>query len=132
MIVIDTSALVAIMFREPEKAIFLQIINAEANLAISAVNFVELTAVIAGRRKDALPSDATDLLASLGITVLPINGDVSGLAVEALIAFGKGRHPARLNLGDCFSYALAKSLNAPLLYKGDDFGRTDIVPAYRR
>jgi ribonuclease VapC len=130
LIVVDTSALVAIALREPERSAFLDIMEGEPDLAISAVNFVELTAVIAGRREDALPSDATDLLASLGITVFPINADATSLAVEVFIAFGKGRHPARLNLGDGFSYALAKSLDAPLLYKRDDFSRTDILPAY--
>lgn len=70
-----------------------------------------------------------DALQTLAITQYSVDAQQSALAAEAFLRFGKGRHPARLNLGDCFSYALAKSLNAPLLYKGDDFAKTDIVSA---
>ena len=68
---------------------------------------------------------------SLGLELVAVNVDQADLAVRAILAFGKGRHPAKLNLGDCFAYALAKSLDVPLLFKGEDFARTDIVPAWR-
>jgi ribonuclease VapC len=70
-----------------------------------------------------------ELVSSLGISLAPLDPSQANFASEAFLRFGKGRHPAKLNLGDCFSYALAKSLQAPLLYKGEDFAKTDIVAA---
>lgn len=93
------------------------------------MTFVESYMVATGRHLGTPPSLHLDLLAALRITTAAVDQHQATIAAEAFLRFGKGRHPAGLNLGDCFFYALAKSLNAPLLYKGDDFGRTDITSA---
>ena len=72
-----------------------------------------------------------DLIEILGLKTVDVDRAQAGRALDAFTRFGKGRHPARLNLGDCFAYALAATLNEPLLFKGDDFARTDIAPAFR-
>lgn len=128
-IVVDSSALIAILQGEPERAAIIEHLNRAAEAICSMVSFVE-TFMVASQR---LPNFDLDrhrtFLARFGIQSRAVDEDQSILASEAFLRFGKGRHPARLNLGDCFSYALAKSLNAPLLYRGDDFGQTDIVSA---
>lgn len=93
------------------------------------VTFVESYMVATGRYAGTPPSLHHTFLSTLGIGIAPTDEHQATLAAEAFLQFGKGRHPAGLNLGDCFSYALARSVNAPLLYKGDDFSRTDIISA---
>lgn len=90
---------------------------------------MEAEIVIRGRKSEDLASRARQMLDEAGAVIVPFDDDQAKLASAAYARFGKGFHPARLNMGDCAAYALAKSLDAPLLYKGDDFGRTDIVPA---
>lgn len=85
--------------------------------------------VLIGKRGSTQLQDVEELFATLKIDTVNQPDAIGRLAADAFLRFGKGRHPAGLNLGDCFAYALAKSLNAPLLYKGDDFGRTDIASA---
>ncbi len=128
--VIDTSALVAILFDEPEKRIFAAAIDTAVDPKISAVTRVETTMVYLGRRRSE-PTDVSDLLDILGLKTADVDRAQTEHALDAFVRFGKGRHPARLNLGDCFAYALAATLNEPLLFKGDDFLKTDIVPAWR-
>ena len=92
------------------------------------VSFVETSMVICGRRFDAAPGDIALLLGSLGIDIVPITLEQGESAVTAFLRLGK-RHRAALNLADCFSYALAKVHNAPLLFQGNDFSKTDLLSA---
>jgi len=128
--IVDTSALIAILFDELEKIEFATAIDKAAEPKISAVTRVEAMMVYLGRR-NAEPSDIHELIEILGLKTIDVDRPQADRALDAFVRFGKGRHPARLNLGDCFSYALAATLNEPLLFKGDDFARTDIVPAWR-
>ena len=94
---------------------------------MSAVSMQEAGMVIAGRFGDAAAWEPLDaLLARMGIEIVAHDGALAGLARTAFLRFGKGRHAAGLNFGDCASYALAKATDVPLLFKGDDFGRTDV------
>lgn len=128
-VVVDSSAIIAILRDEPERAAIQTVLDRSANSVCSLVTFVESFMVVTGRNLGTLPSDHLELISSLGISLAPLDPSQANFAAEAFLHYGKGRHSARLNLGDCFSYALAKSLNAPLLYKGEDFARTDIVSA---
>ena len=130
MIVVDSSALVAILRREPEADSFLRIIATAEGCLLSSVSLLETSMVLAGRTGDAEAWAELDaLVAQSGMQVVAQDRD---LVVEARVAFlryGKGRHPAALNLGDCASYALAKVRGLPLLFKGNDFPRTDLTAA---
>lgn len=128
--VVDTSALIAILFDEPEKSVFASAIDGAANPKVSAVTRVEAMMVYLGRRQSD-PADIVDLVDILGLKTIDVDRVQADRALDAFTRYGKGRHPARLNLGDCFAYALAATLNEPLLFKGDDFLKTDIVPAWR-
>lgn len=125
MIVVDTSAIVAIDFREPEFMTLPTRLFQYASRYIPATAIVEGTMVLSRLHKDP-KTVMNGYLTSLRLTPVPIDAAIAGVAQEAFIKFGKGRHPARLNLSDCFSYAAAKSLNAPLLFVGGDFAKTDI------
>ena len=126
--VVDTSALIAILFDEAEKSTFADKIDTATDPKVSAVTRVEAMMVYLGRRNNE-PSDVLDLLDILGLKTVDVNRAQADRALDAFTRFGKGRHPARLNLGDCFAYALASTLNEPLLFKGEDFSKTDIEPA---
>lgn len=128
-IVVDSSAIIAMLLKEPERALFVSILDDSADACCSAVTFVETFMVAMSRVPDFTFDQYIALMDGFGIRRVPVDDDQSVMSAQAFLRFGKGRHPARLNLGDCFSYALAKSLNVPLLYKGEDFGRTDIVAA---
>jgi ribonuclease VapC len=131
MIVVDSSVVVAIMRKEADAAQLLDILDRAPRSLMSVVSYVETSMVIAARRADADLHQVGALIKALGIEVVPVSLDQGTAAVTSFIKFGKGRHRARLNLADCFSYALAKSRELPLLFKGDDFLNTDIVPAWR-
>jgi ribonuclease VapC len=132
-VIVDTSAIIAIVRNEPEGAVFLnRLIDARSAgeaTRISAATLVELTTVVDryGEIKAARLLDA--LLAELRLDVVPVDAAQAALARAASRAFGKGFHPARLNLGDCFTYALARQAGEPLLFKGDDFSQTDLESA---
>ncbi|MFL0577748.1 type II toxin-antitoxin system VapC family toxin [Dietzia sp. 179-F 9C3 NHS] len=127
--IVDTSVFVAILRREPERDDFLERLASSPSASVSAGSLVELTAVIENRRPD-LSAAADLLLDGLGIVAEPFTVQQSRIARQAYRTYGRGSgHPAKLNLGDCFSYALAKELDLPLLYKGDDFSHTDVTPA---
>lgn len=128
-IVVDSSAIIAILLKEPERALFVSTLDDSADACCSAVTFVETFMVAMSRVPDFTFERYIALMDGFGIRRIPVDDEQSVMSAQAFLRFGKGRHPAKLNLSDCFSYALAKSLNAPLLYKGEDFGRTDIVPA---
>lgn len=125
--VIDTSALMAILQHEPEAEVFAYVISCDNTRFISAVSCVELIAVISSRQGLEGKKDALNLLKHMKIQEQVFTLEHMQLAQEAWLNFGKGRHPARLNMGDCCSYALAKATKEPLLFKGDDFGKTDLL-----
>ena len=127
MIVIDSSALLAILRREPEADGFLHILAEEENCLLSAVSLLETSMVLAGRTGDATSWPELDVLvARAGMQIVPQDAGLAEVARTAFLRYGKRRHPAGLNLGDCASYALAKNRNLPLLFKGDGFPRTDV------
>lgn len=128
MIVVDASALVAIFLREPEQQTFLDVISAADAAWLSSINYVEAGLILSKRRLIPNRERFDTLLVSLRVQIRE-DIELGPLALDAYLQFGKGYHPARLNLGDCFAYALAKALDAPLLYKGDDFALTDIRSA---
>lgn len=132
MIVVDTSALAAIAFAEPERASFLQVIAQAGHVLISTPTLLETRMVVHGRRGERAVVLLDDLLRQpVFETVAPGNAE-SSAAYAAFVAYGKGSgHPAGLNFGDLFSYALAKVRGLPLLFKGNDFGQTDIEPAWQ-
>jgi ribonuclease VapC len=127
--VIDTSAIVAILENEPERARFIRLIAADVVRLLSAVSRVECTCVIEGRKRDAGRADLDLFLHEAVIEIAPVTADQADIACEAFRRFGRGRHPAGLNIGDTFAYALARTTGEPLLFKGDDFARTDIASA---
>jgi ribonuclease VapC len=125
--VIDTSALVAILQDEPERREFNEAIEAAETRVMSTATFVE-TSIVIESRYGAAGLRALDLLiAKAQVDLVAVDTEQAHVARRAFSQFGKGRHPAGLNYGDCFSYALAKVLSAPLLYKGQDFSQTDVA-----
>jgi len=128
--IIDTSALVAILFAEADAATYASAIAAARERRLSAVSFVEAAVVIDGRRDPVASRRFDDLLREAAIAIEPVDEAQARTARDAYRDFGRGSgHAARLNFGDCFSYALARCCGEPLLYKGNDFSHTDIAPA---
>jgi len=129
VIAVDTSALIAILFSEPEAEAFEERISRE-QVCVSAVSLEEASMVVAGRLRDETAwLELDELIRDTPIQIVAHDRELAEISRSAFLRFGKGRHPARLNCGDCASYALAKRLNIPLLFKGADFAKTDIVPA---
>lgn len=126
--VIDTSAVLAILQNEPERRSFNEAIEAAERRAMSTAIFVESSIVIEARYGADGLRDLDLFMAKAGIELVPVDVEQANAARRAFSEYGRGRHPAGLNYGDCFAYALAKVLGAPLLYKGDDFARTDVAP----
>jgi ribonuclease VapC len=130
MIVVDTSALIAIIQAEPECATFLDQVRQADRALMSAVSMLEAGMVLRARRGPAGIAELVDLVEAMAIEVVPFDAAQADGALQAFAVYGKGQHPkARLNLGDCASYALAKAMDAPLLFKGNDFSATDLVAA---
>ncbi|HMN85798.1 MAG TPA: type II toxin-antitoxin system VapC family toxin [Bauldia sp.] len=128
--ILDTSALVALLVNEAEAPAFARLIEDADVVRLSAGNYLELGAVIDGRRNPALSRQVDALLAEAQVVVEPVTAEQARIAREAYRDFGRGSgHPASLNFGDCFAYALAKDKGETLLFKGDDFRRTDVRPA---
>ena len=124
--VIDTSALLAIFLAEPERQGFLErILQAETRL-ISAATVFETGIVLEARRGEAAGREFDLFVVRVNLQIVPVDAELIEIARSAWRKYGKGRHPAALNFGDCFSYALAKSLGEPLLAKGGDFAQTDV------
>jgi ribonuclease VapC len=128
-VIVDSSALLSVVFGEPGFEVFAQMLAETEDCKMSAATFVEVMMVAEGRGKDRAARHAESLIRNGGIAILPVTVEHAYLAVQGFSSYGKGKHAAGLNFGDCFSYALAKALDEPLLFKGDDFRRTDITPA---
>ena len=128
--ILDTSAVIAILRAEPEAPAFAHAIEAAAHNRISAVNYVEAAAVIDASRDPIASRRFDDLIEEAQVVIEPVTEAQARIARQAYNDFGKGSgHPAKLNFGDCFAYALAKAKREPLLCKGGDFSRTDITIA---
>ena len=127
--VIDTSALAAILLDEPDASVYASAMLNSPDCLFSAASRVEIS-MIAMRLLSPDPLTVLDdLIRSMDISIVAVDHEQAIFAREAFRRFGKGRHKARLNFGDCFSYALAKQTGEPLLYKGNDFSETDIARA---
>ncbi len=124
--VIDSSALVAIFLAEPERQEYLHLINHDDVRLMSAVNVFETGMVLESRRGEAIGRELDLFISRTQFEVVPFDADQVVIARQAFLRFGKGQHPAALNFGDCFAYALAKMSGEPLLAKGNDFVQTDI------
>lgn len=126
MIVIDTSALIALLLDEPEADQIADLLKSEEEFKISAGTLAEAL-IVAGRR--GISVEMSQLIEGIAAEIEPLNASGSIAVAEAYSVWGKGLHPAGLNFGDCFSYVTAKGYGSPLLYVGDDFSRTDIRSA---
>ena len=131
MIAVDSSIIVAIIREESDAAVWIDVLDKTPRAFMSVFSYVETSMVIAGRRRDASLGRVGAILKALHVSVVPVTLAQGNVAVAAFLRFGRGRHSAGLNIGACFAYALAKSRDLPLLFKGDDFSKTDIVPAWR-
>jgi ribonuclease VapC len=125
--VVDSSAIVAILRREDDAGELDRRIFAANRRSLSAVSYVEVCMVLAGSSDTSDLTRFDQMLHAIEIVIEPVTEVDAILARDAFLRYGKGRHPARLNFGDCFSYALAKRLGEPLLFKGDDFVLTDVL-----
>lgn len=131
--IIDTSAIIAILRDEPEVPSHARAIADATIRRVSAVSFVESAVVIDASRDPIATRRFDDFIQEARISIEPVTEIQAQIARDAYRDFGKGSgHPAKLNLGDCFAYALAKQSGEPLLFKGNDFAHTDVVPVLRR
>jgi ribonuclease VapC len=127
--IIDTSALVAVLDQEPDAEQIAHTLAAAAERMLSAANLVEVGIVMQARRGDDGARDLDLLLAKLRVEIVAVTAAQADIARKAFRRYGRGRHAANLNFGDCFAYALAKDKSDALLFKGDDFLRTDVLVA---
>jgi ribonuclease VapC len=125
--VIDTSALLAILQDEPERRSFNEAIEAAESRVMSVANYVEVSIVVESRHGAEGLRELDRFVDRAGIELVGVDVGQGKIARDAFSRFGKGRHPAALNFGDCFAYALAQALAQPLLFKGDDFSKTDLA-----
>jgi ribonuclease VapC len=127
--IVDTSALLAVLLSEPDAPRFAAALAGADVCRLSAANFVE-AAIVADSAARATSRPQLDaFIRRAGISIEPVTADQTHIARQAYFDYGKGRHPAGLNLGDCFAYALSKTSGEPLLFKGRDFARTDVAVA---
>jgi ribonuclease VapC len=129
LIVVDSSALLAIYFDEPEKSSFAQIVGSADSPRIGAPNLLEASMVVEERNGEAGCRQLDRIIVNLGLDVVAFEAAHVQVAREAFRKYGKGRHRAALNFGDCCAYALARALDRPLLFKGNDFALTDLKRA---
>jgi ribonuclease VapC len=125
-LILDTSAIMAIVYREPEHGDFLRKIGAASVVGVGAPTLVETEIVLSARLGEQARQLLSRLVHRAGIVIVSFDPPHAELAVDAWLRFGKGRHPAALNLGDCLAYATARLAGRPLLCKGNDFARTDL------
>jgi ribonuclease VapC len=127
--VIDTSAIVAILRGEPQAERLERVLVADPIRLVPATCVLEARMVLVSRRGEHALAEIDLWLSKIEAEIIPVDGDLVDLATQAWLTYGKGRHPAALNFADCFSYALAKRANDTLLFIGEDFQQTDIVAA---
>jgi ribonuclease VapC len=127
--VVDTSAFFAILVGEDERDQFEDLILRSPTAVISVVSIVETVIALTRKQLNIEASEIDGVLSTLGIAVRPVDVNQGLLARRAFLQYGRGRHPARVNFGDCFPYALAKARGDTLLFKGEDFAKTDLIPA---
>jgi ribonuclease VapC len=128
-VIFDSSAVMAVVLHEPEAERFsLAMLSAKAP-RMSAANWLEAAIVVDSNRDPVLRERFDELSRALRVEIVPVTVEIAAAARRAHQRYGRGRHPARLNYGDCFAYATAQVLGEPLLFKGDDFPQTDIAPA---
>jgi ribonuclease VapC len=125
-VILDTSALAAIFFGDPDAALYIQLIHDADHCLMSAANFLELSIVIEGQIGPNAGRQCDVFFRRANIIIEPFTVEQAHVARQAFLDFGKGRHAAGLNFGDCFAYALAKITGEALLFKGEDFKKTDI------
>jgi ribonuclease VapC len=125
-VVIDTSALLAILLGEPERGRFLELLSESEARLLSAANALETAIVVESRRGEAAGRELDLFLHRTKIEIVAVDAEQFSIARFAWRKYGKGRHPAGLNFGDCFAYALTKAFSEPLLAKGEDFRQTDL------
>lgn len=128
-VVLDTSAIIAILLGESPSARLIGALQADAARSVSAATVVESSLVLLGRYGEVAEVQLDLFLREIAAEVVPVGEEHARLARDAAVRFGRGRHPAALNFGDCFSYALAVARGEPLLFVGDDFSRTDVPVA---
>ncbi len=124
--IVDTSAIIAILFDEDDAKTYAEAIIQADSCRMSAATFVETAIVVETQTKTGGSRQFDAFFRRAGITIEPVTEEHAHIARQAFVDYGKGRHPAGLNYGDCFSYALAKAAGEVLLYKGKDFARTDL------
>jgi ribonuclease VapC len=127
--IIDTSAALAVVLGEPGFEVFASAISASVTRRISAASFLEASIVAETRAGDRGLRQFDSFIRESEPVIEPVTHEHALIAREGFSNYGKGRHPAGLNFGDCFAYALAKSTGEPLLFKGEDFRQTDVLPA---
>ena len=127
--IVDTSAILAILFREPGFDTLVEKVLAARRAGVGAPTLAEASLVLASRLGGVAEGLLSRFVQQFGLTVVAFGDPHWRAAAEAFLRFGKGRHPAALNFGDCLSYAVAKLAHRPLLFKGDDFAKTDLAAA---
>jgi ribonuclease VapC len=127
--VFDSSAILAILLDEPERAIFTRLVEQDQTRLVSAATLVEVSIVIESRKGEPGRQLLERFVELTAAEIMPVTADQADFACDAFRRYGKGRHPAGLNFGDVFAYALARAAGEPLLFKGNDFTRTDIASA---
>jgi ribonuclease VapC len=128
--IVDTSAIIAILFNEDDAEIYAQAIARADSARISAATFVETAIVVEAQTRSNGGRQLDAFIRRAGIAIEPVTEEQAHIARQAFLDFGKGRHYAGLNYGDCFSYALSKATREPLLFKGKDFAKTDLTAAH--
>jgi ribonuclease VapC len=127
--IVDTSAVLAILFEEDDAELYARALSESDSCRMSAANFAEAAIVVDSQTKDKGSRQFDAFVRRAGIAIEPVSEEQAHVARQAYADFGKGRHPAGLNFGDCFAYALAKVTGESLLFKGKDFQKTDITSA---
>ena len=127
--IIDTSAILAVLFDEEDAAIYARSIAQSDTRRMSAATFLEAAIVVENQTKPGGSNQFDAFMRLADIAIEAVTPEQAHIARQAYIDFGKGRHPAALNYGDCFAYALAKATEEPLLFKGKDFSKTDVAAA---
>jgi ribonuclease VapC len=130
-VIVDTSALLAVIFNEADEPRFVAAMVDAAVLRMSAANWVEAAMVVDSRNSPRAKVRFEDLIRELQITLAPVSVEMAYRCRVAHSEYGRADHPAKLNYGDCFAYALAKETREPLLFKGNDFAQTDVEPALK-